>query len=37
MSQLEVAMFNYEEEKKISNYTDEEKSKLLDNIRNIIQ
>ncbi|CAK70231.1 unnamed protein product (macronuclear) [Paramecium tetraurelia] len=36
ISQLEVAMFNYEEEKKISNYTDEERSKLLDNIRNII-
>ncbi|CAD8202269.1 unnamed protein product [Paramecium octaurelia] len=37
ISQLEVAMFNYEEEKKISNYTEEEKNKLLDNIRNIIQ
>ncbi|CAD8104117.1 unnamed protein product [Paramecium primaurelia] len=37
ISQLEAAIFNYEEEKKISNYTDEEKNKLLDSIRNIIQ
>lgn len=36
ISQLEVAIFNYEEEKNISNYTNEEKSKLLDTIRNII-
>ncbi|CAD8122654.1 unnamed protein product [Paramecium sonneborni] len=37
MKQLEVAIFNYEEEKKIWNYNDEEKKKLLDSFKNIIQ